>query len=342
MNTAPVLIVAFAGDLHAAAVAELLGRRKVPVERVDTAELNRSVRLSCTLNGIAAATFTLAGGRRISLSDFGTIWWRRPRRPENDSVTDETTREYLRSEWEHFLGGLESFTDARWVNPPGSNYLANRKALQLVTANFVGLRVPRTAMTNDPDTVQELVQEGVNLIYKRIGSAARPVTITRPLLPEDMGRLSSLPLCPAIFQERIDARLDIRVTMMGGNLYAAEIDSQSGDARLDWRLDHSVPMRPHALDARTAGMLFDLMKQLNLAYGAIDLRLTPEGEYVFLEVNPGGQFLFLELTAGLPLSEAMAVFLSGDEEGMPAAEAGASIRARDLPPRKLSRAIAAA
>jgi D-alanine-D-alanine ligase-like ATP-grasp enzyme len=28
-----------------------------------------------------------------------------------------------------------------------------------------------------------------------------------------------------------------------------------------------------------------------LEHGAVDLRLTPEGEYIFLEVNQAGQFL---------------------------------------------------
>jgi hypothetical protein len=313
MNAAPVLIVAFAGDMHAAAVAELLKRRNVPVEWIDTADLNKNLRLNCSLNGVAAATLTLTGGRRVSLADFGTIWWRRPRRPVSESTVDDTTREFLRSEWEHFLGGLESFTEARWVNPPGASYLANRKGLQLVTANVVGLRVPRTAITNDPDAVRALAGEGAPLIYKRLGATARPVMITRELLPGDLDRLSSLTSCPAIFQERIDARLDIRVTAMGDRLHAAEIDSQSGDAPLDWRLDHSVAMRPHTLDAQTAACLRALMRRLGLLYGAIDLRLTPEGEYVFLEVNPSGQFLFLELVAGMPLSEYMADFLAGEE-----------------------------
>jgi hypothetical protein len=48
------------------------------------------------------------------------------------------------------------------------------------------------------------------------------------------------------------------------------------------------------------------MQHLGLVYGAIDLRLTPENEYVFLEVNPSGQYLFVELLTGVPLSDRMA------------------------------------
>ena len=54
--------------------------------------------------------------------------------------------------------------------------------------------------------VRSLAAEGVPLIYKCIGNSARPVTITRPLMPADLERLDVLYNCPAIFQERIDAR----------------------------------------------------------------------------------------------------------------------------------------
>ena len=36
---------------------------------------------------------------------------------------------------------------------------------------------------------------------------------------------------------------------------------------------------------------FGIDKNLGLLYGAIDMILTPSGEYVFLEVNESGQFL---------------------------------------------------
>jgi hypothetical protein len=45
--------------------------------------------------------------------------------------------------------------------------------------------------------------------------------------------------------------------------------------------------------------------QLN--YGAIDLIVTPDNEYVFLENNPAGQFLFVEqLVPALTMSDSLA------------------------------------
>ena len=53
-----------------------------------------------------------------------------------------------------------------------------------------------------------------------------------------------------------------------------------------------------------------LMAHFGLAYGAIDLRLTDDGDWVFLEVNPAGEFLFCETGAGFPITEAVADWLA--------------------------------
>jgi hypothetical protein len=93
-------------------------------------------------------------------------------------------------------------------------------------------------------------------------------------------------------------------------LYAAEIYSQNGASPLDWRFDYTVPFRPHKLTDDISNRLRDLMCRMGLVHGAIDLRLTPKGEYVFLEVNPSGQYLFIELLTKMPLSEYMAEYLA--------------------------------
>ena len=48
-----------------------------------------------------------------------------------------------------------------------------------------------------------------------------------------------------------------------------------------------------------------LVQHYGLRYGAIDMVLTPDGRYVFLELNPNGQYLWLERFAGLPISDAI-------------------------------------
>jgi glutathione synthase/RimK-type ligase-like ATP-grasp enzyme len=54
-----------------------------------------------------------------------------------------------------------------------------------------------------------------------------------------------------------------------------------------------------------------VVEALGLTFGAIDLILTPDGEYVFLEVNINGQWAYLEDMLALPISDAIAELLIG-------------------------------
>jgi glutathione synthase/RimK-type ligase-like ATP-grasp enzyme len=69
-------------------------------------------------------------------------------------------------------------------------------------------------------------------------------------------------------------------------------------------------VEPAALPADVTDKLLKFMKHLGLVYGAIDLRRTPEGEYVFLEVNTAGEFLFIEERTGQQISKALAEWLA--------------------------------
>ena len=48
------------------------------------------------------------------------------------------------------------------------------------------------------------------------------------------------------------------------------------------------------------------MEHLQLSFGAIDLIVQPDGQYVFLEVNPVGEWGMLEKDLDLPISRAIA------------------------------------
>jgi glutathione synthase/RimK-type ligase-like ATP-grasp enzyme len=53
-----------------------------------------------------------------------------------------------------------------------------------------------------------------------------------------------------------------------------------------------------------------LMNSFEINFASLDMILTPEGEFVFLELNPNGQWLWLERDLGLPLVAHMADLLT--------------------------------
>ena len=89
----------------------------------------------------------------------------------------------------------------------------------------------------------------------------------------------------------------------------ARIDSQASTrSRHDWRhydLD-ATAYSAHHLPADVEAACLRLLDYFGLRYGAIDLVLTPEGEYVFLELNPVGQWAFIQDLTGMPIAQALA------------------------------------
>ena len=119
--------------------------------------------------------------------------------------------------------------------------------------------------------------------------------------------MESLRACPSIWQEYISKHVEIRATVFGHTVLAAEIHSQQSEtSRHDWRrydLEHT-PYLPHVLPAEMQAKCIKLLQTFGLFYGAIDLIRTADGTYVFLEVNPFGQWAWVQDLCGLPIAEA--------------------------------------
>ncbi len=119
---------------------------------------------------------------------------------------------------------------------------------------------------------------------------------------------------PHLFQRNIEKDCDLRVTVVGKEVFCIRIDSQLGSGKVDWRNDYSVPMTPFELPHEIKSRCLELMRRLRLNYGAIDFVLTKDGEYFFLEINCAGQYIWIEHRTDLPISEEIAKLLSGQSE----------------------------
>ncbi len=52
------------------------------------------------------------------------------------------------------------------------------------------------------------------------------------------------------------------------------------------------------------------MKMVGLTFGAFDFAVDHEGAWIALEINPEGQFGWIEQETGVPVTEAIADFLT--------------------------------
>ncbi len=211
--------------------------------------------------------------------------------------------------------------EAFWVNDPGRDHVAHRKPYQLRVAQDAGLRIPHTLITNDPDEARRFVDaRGYrDVIYKAFSATERDWRETRLLRPDELALLDNVRYAPVIFQEYVRAQYDVRVTVVGDELFAAAIHSQDTEYPVDFRMDMAnARIEAVSLPDEVQDGLRDLMARLGLVYGAIDMRLTPDEKYVFLEINPAGQWLFVEQQTRQPIAAALAGVLRDRDRALAA------------------------
>jgi glutathione synthase/RimK-type ligase-like ATP-grasp enzyme len=232
---------------------------------------------------------------------------------------DAGVRDFCERESRAFLDGvLSALPTERWMSFPQSITRAERKPYQLSVASGLGFVVPHTVITNDPTFVIETSQ-GHQMVAKAVSSGyvagpeGNQAIFTSRLRDDDLQELEGLALAPVTFQELVEKVSDIRVTVVAGEVFAAEILSQGRQSsQIDWRAtdDPHLPHREHHLSTAIADLCRELVNRLGLTFGAIDLALKRDGTYVFFEINPNGEWVWLEDLLGFPISDRIAQWLS--------------------------------
>ena len=305
-----ILIISAQEDIHATTVQNALHQRGHDATILDLRDFPTKSALSLAYGHDNDRRLLSHSGGSIDLDAVNVVWWRRPQAyvPAAD-IAEPEMHNFVFHECEEAIQGLWLTLDATWINPPGNDERAARKAWQLDVARACGLTVPRTLISNDPDAALRFIgQEGVErTIYKAFQGSEAAWRETRLLRPEEMDMIETVAHAPLIFQEYIDAVVDLRVTVVGDQIFAAAVHSQESAYSIDFRMDMAnTTMTPHELPADICTGLQKLMTRLGLVYGAVDLRLRPDGSYVFLEINPAGQWLFVEEATGQDITGALA------------------------------------
>lgn len=304
-----ILIVAPQDDAHALCVAQDLERMGRPFRFVDSSQLTGAGRLRFRAGQASESTWTSVDGEPVRLDAVETIWHRRRYLPPAGARLTPLDQQYFQREWTEMIAGVFASLDRAWfVNDPDRQGAAV-KPLQLRLAERLGLRIPDTLITNDPEEAAAFIDRHERrVVHKALSPPRHRFLATKAWSESDRPLLDTLVLAPAIFQETVTDCRELRLTVIGDRVFAAEFRPAAG--LIDGRLDLATAYRPHTLPPDLASRLVALVRRLGLIFSTIDMKLTDEGEYVFLELNPMGQYLYVEILAGLPLTAAMAQLLA--------------------------------
>jgi len=259
--------------------------------------------------------------RDLDLAAVTAVWNRRPGLPTAAArIRGTACRKWMSRESGHCLAGIWENMDCLWIpGKPRDVRDGQNKVRLLALAATLGFRIPRTLITNSPEGLLEFYAECSGcLVTKVLGDGLihrggeRYLAYTHVVRRRHAAGYRAVRYGPLIVQEYVPKRLELRITVVGTRVFAAEIHSQaSRSTQHDWRHydNERATYVPHTLPTAIETLCVRLVQALKLSFGAIDMILTPAGEYIFLEINPSGQFGWVEELTSLPISTAIAELL---------------------------------
>ncbi len=317
------IVVAPSDDQHALTVAWEIRRCGGDAVLLDMRDFPLSWALTFSAGGCGPPSYSLglADGRLITDSEITGLWWRRSGKftlPEE--VAFEEHRRICRNDCASLFEGWIYSLGQRVINPFTDELAARRKTFQLAKASGCGFNILDTIVSNSPAAVEAFVGDRPDaFVYKSLTSTTKLGVETRVLDEAAAANLERLRFSPCIFQNRVVGGVDVRATVVDGQVFAAEVRAGHPEAEVDWRLDPAVEVRPHDLPQEIERSIRMLQAELGLRYGAYDLRIDDAGTYWFFEVNSGGQYLFVEIGAGLQISREIARSLLAPSPDLPGA-----------------------
>ncbi|MCR4334117.1 MAG: hypothetical protein NUV47_00055 [Patescibacteria group bacterium] len=279
------------------------------------------------LDNTIDGTIAYEGDKKLDLDTVKSVWFRRPQKVIVENVQDSVERQFIEDEFSASLWSLYTCLDEKeifWMNHPlyARDLLEHNKMLQMKFARESGLLIPKTIITNEPQKLIEFCEEkggfiAVKAVRSRIfqnpEGGAIGIYTNRVSTDYLKAHIKAIARAPIMAQEYVAKKLELRVTVVGNQIFTCAIHSQDSErTKNDWRrydfdkVKHESWTLPKEIETK----IFTFMNRCHLSFGAIDMILTPNDEYVFLEVNPSGQYIWIENLTNFSISRAIAETLA--------------------------------
>jgi ATP-GRASP peptide maturase of grasp-with-spasm system len=270
--------------------------------RINPSDIIRDLRIDEELN-----CFFKIGEIELDLSKVTSFWYRRghlnlltTQMVDNNFLFTAAINGHLKSEnivlGEYILKYL-----AKKENGIGNYHNTDVNKFDILKrAKKVGLKTPETIVVSQKKMLEPFIRKHGTIITKAIGEVIRSVSdnvsITSYTKRLGKAEFDSLPstFSYSLFQNEIIKRYELRIFFIENLFYPMAIFSQlDSQTEVDFRVYNTTkPNRnvPYILPREIETQLSKLMLECNYNTGSIDMIVTKEQEYIFLEVNPVGQF----------------------------------------------------
>ncbi|MFZ0184672.1 MAG: hypothetical protein WAL88_07555 [Nitrosotalea sp.] len=315
MNT--ILVLGRYDDPHIKGISnELskLGKEHIVIDHFDTSD---SFHVMFN-DGIKNSVINI-NKRQISNHEIKSIWNTSALKIMIDEKIIDDAKKFVQAEWTEGITSLWDALDVKWVNHPSSISNAVNRMKQLQLANEVGLKTPKTLVTNDSQAFLNFFNKYhgeivAKTLHSSEGVPEGKMIFTTKVTENDLKNASSLKYAPCMFQEYIPKKTEFRITVVGETIRTAEIHSQKSKKTMhDWRHYDDFTKTPYVevdLPDDISHKLLKLTKKMNLEFGAADLIRTPDDDFIFLEINPNGRWWWIQELTGMNIAKDIANHLA--------------------------------
>lgn len=310
-----LLILGSYDDPHVARVASHLNLEDIRVY-VLAHNSKENFSINITLNG----EFRIMFKKQEIYPDL--VWCRVKLKPIR-FVSDEASSYLALSteEWLGFYKDISYIYKESIVNDRDGATRCSFKLNQMLYAHKIGLRIPKTIITNNIRNARLFITQHKSSIAKRISSGTyvrfsncnsdsnkRVNTIlTQSVNISDLDNLNEkdFSVSPTLMQQKIQKKYDIRVFCVNNKIFSFLIyPPDNAITPIDWReLTSKSKYEQFELPSDIINKINDFMSYYKLFYGSFDFILDNKEDFWFLECNPDGQWAWLDNIVNGEISE---------------------------------------
>ncbi len=295
-----------------------LRRRGIPFLRMNTEDFGERFSVDLYVNERENGFLLRStGASEVASHEIDAVYFRQIRPPRIDGVA-ESDRNFARREASECLRSLwRLIPEEKWVNHPRRLWLASNKIEQLTIAQSLGMHIPSTIVTLNKDTIESFLAEhddhGICKAVKHgfvHHGTHTSIATTQRVDKSYIDTFDEFAPVPMIYQPEIPKVHDVRVTVVGERVFATAIHSQvHAETEVDWRVwdlyDFDLKHERVDMPKDVVEGCRRITAYYGLKYSAIDLVLSTDAHYYFLEMNPNGQWAWVERLTGYPIRAAL-------------------------------------
>lgn len=260
-------------------------------------------------------------GKQIKIGDITSFWFRKggiKLKFDNTNYINNSSEliGHIYREWVVVEKAILDFFSK--VNRIGDPHLCELNKLSVLEqASEIGINVPSTYIVSKKENLIDLCKKHQRLVIKPFSNLfgyssndSFLIQYTNSIIESDCREFPDF-FFPLFVQEEINIYFEVRIVAIKGSLYPTAIipyDSKTTDIRkLKVEDKRFVPIKlPNSLSKK----LTELLSKNSCTFGCIDMIITPDFKYYFLEINPQGQYGAFAYYSGYKLDREIAKVLA--------------------------------